>query len=101
MYSVPCEAIFNDHPAVARSALVGVGRQGASQPVIVVEPEGRFPTTRDAARLSAELLERASKHELTNTIRRVLFHRRFPVDVRHNAKINRESLAQWAMEQVK
>jgi hypothetical protein len=25
-----------------------------------------------------------------------LFHRRFPVDVRHNAKIRREELKRWA-----
>jgi hypothetical protein len=29
-----------------------------------------------------------------------LIHPRFPVDVRHNAKIFREKLAVWAAEQV-
>jgi hypothetical protein len=29
-----------------------------------------------------------------------LFHRSLPVDVRHNSKINRELLAQWAARQL-
>jgi hypothetical protein len=31
----------------------------------------------------------------------VLLHPRFPVDVRHNAKIRREDLAPWATEQLR
>jgi hypothetical protein len=31
----------------------------------------------------------------------VLFHDRFPVDVRHNAKIHRLTLAQWAAERLR
>ncbi len=38
MYTIPCEAIFNQHPRVFRSALVGVGARGEQTPVIVVEP---------------------------------------------------------------
>ena len=30
MYTIPCEAIFNQHPSVCRSALVGVGPPGAT-----------------------------------------------------------------------
>jgi hypothetical protein len=30
-----------------------------------------------------------------------LYHKEFPVDVRHNAKIFREKLALWAAEKVK
>jgi hypothetical protein len=29
-------------------------------------------------------------------IREILFHRAFPVDIRHNAKIGRSALAAWA-----
>ena len=32
--------------------------------------------------------------------RRVLFHPGFPVDIRHNAKIGRETLAVWAATRV-
>lgn len=102
MFTVPCEAIFNEHADVFRSALVGVGPAGRQQPVIVVEPEaGRFPGRQRMAAFRAELLELARGNELTRSITQVLFHRAFPVDVRHNAKINREELAVWAAERLK
>jgi hypothetical protein len=36
---------------------------------------------------------------LTRQVKRVLFHKGFPVDARHNAKIDREALARWAVTQ--
>jgi olefin beta-lactone synthetase len=98
MYSVCCEEIFNNHASLYRSALVGVGPPGQQTPVIVAEPEpGLFPATPSAAgALKAELLAIAAGHELTQSIRHVLFHRSLPVDTRHNVKIKREQLALWA-----
>lgn len=98
MFSVCCEAIFNEHPDVYRSALVGVGPAGSQRPVIVVEPEAeRFPRGRKAARrLMEDLVELALSSSLTQSISTFLIHRSFPVDIRHNIKINRERLAQWA-----
>ena len=50
MYPVCCEAVFNRHPDVFRSALVGVGPPGRQRPVIVLEPKpGRMPVGRQAA----------------------------------------------------
>ena len=44
MFSVCCEAIFNEHPRIYRSALVGIGPVPQQTPVIVAEPEeGAFP----------------------------------------------------------
>lgn len=101
LYTIPCEAIFNAHPAVARSALVGVGQDRARQkPMICIElneAAKRAPRTR----LRDELLAIAGAHPLTRSIRAVLFHPRFPVDVRHNAKIFREQLAGWAATKVR
>ncbi|MBN2024137.1 MAG: AMP-binding protein [Pirellulales bacterium] len=98
MYTVPCEAIFNRHEAVFRSALVGAGPAGAQRPVIVVEPHaGRMP--RGAAgreALCRELLALGRASPLTERIETVLLHESFPVDIRHNAKIFREKLAVWA-----
>jgi len=95
--SVRCEAVFNEHPDVFRSALVGVGPPGRSRPVIVVEPErGRFPSGRRVTAFCEELLDLGRANELTRRIDRVLFHRSLPVDIRHNVKINREELAVWA-----
>ena len=97
MYSVRCEAVFNEHPHVFRSALVGVGPRGRQRPVIVVEPvAGRRPLRAEPKGFREELLKLGCANEMTRPIRDVLFHRGFPVDIRHNAKIDREALAQWA-----
>ncbi len=93
------EAIFNAHPDVARTALVGVGAAGQQMPVLVVEPKpGKMPRTADEKQhFIAELLRLGAAHTLTSSIQTVLFYPgRFPVDVRHNAKIQREKLAGWA-----
>ena len=92
LFTIPCEAIFNTHEQVKQSALVGVGPLGQQTPVIVIEPEGSI----NEKILTGELLALAKSHAITQPIQRVLFHPDFPVDIRHNAKINREQLSQWA-----
>ena len=94
LFTVPCEGVFNAHPAVYRTALVGVERGGVVEPVLCVEREKGAATPE--ARLSDELLALGAAHAITMTIRNILFHDDFPVDVRHNAKIFREKLAAWA-----
>jgi acyl-CoA synthetase (AMP-forming)/AMP-acid ligase II len=100
LYSVCCEAIFDEHPAVYRTALVGLGAAPRQTPVLVVEPEpGCFPAAPQAqAELRDSLLELGSRHDLTRSIQRFLFHRSLPVDTRHNVKINREALREWAAD---
>jgi olefin beta-lactone synthetase len=95
LFTIPCEAIFNAHPEVARSALVGVNKRGRVQPVMCVEA-ARWPSRRERRRLLAELLERAGLNAHTRMIETIVFHRSFPVDARHNSKIFREKLARWA-----
>lgn len=101
MYSVCCEAIFNNHPAMYRCALVGIGATGQQTPVIVAEPEaGKFPASEQARRqLRDELLQLGAQNPLTSKISGILFHPGLPVDTRHNVKINRELLAVWAARQ--
>ncbi|RIK76783.1 MAG: peptide synthase [Planctomycetota bacterium] len=94
LYTDPCEGVFNVHPDVRRSALVGIGENGRARPVICVELVESPRQTPEAIR--AELLQLAASFEHTRAIRDVLFHPSFPVDVRHNAKIGREALARWA-----
>ena len=104
LHSVCCEAVFNSVEGVRRAALVGVGSDRSRQrPVIVIEPQAAaFPTTRRQRSAFAERLLRAGAgNPLTRGIRDVLFHRAFPVDIRHNAKIRREVLAQWASRRLK
>jgi acyl-CoA synthetase (AMP-forming)/AMP-acid ligase II len=93
LYTDCCEAIFNQHPQVFRSALIDVGE---GEPAIVIEPEvGAFPLTESQAdTFIAELREYARGNPKTAEIGRFFFEKSFPVDVRHNAKIHRLSLAQ-------
>ena len=95
MFTIPCEAVFNTHSSVFRSALVGVKRNGETEPVLCVEREPERREKSDEA-LRKELLVIAGKHAHTQRIRTILFHPSFPVDIRHNAKIFREKLAAWA-----
>ncbi len=96
LFTVCCEAVFNRCRAVARSALVGVpGEDGFQRPVIVVELAPDHAGD-DKAALTAELLALARGAAHTAAIRDVLFHPGFPTDIRHNAKIRREELAEWA-----
>jgi acyl-coenzyme A synthetase/AMP-(fatty) acid ligase len=98
LFTIPCEAIFNQHPRVYRSALVGVGRRGDQRPVIIVEPwpEHRVRSRADEQTLVRELKELGSQHEHTRDIHDFFVRTSLPVDIRHNAKIFREQLAVWA-----
>jgi len=99
LYTIPCESIFNTHPLVYRSALVGLGPSHHQVPVICIElKKANKRVSRKTVK--AELLDLGSKHEITRGIRVVLFHDAFPVDIRHNAKIFREQLARWAAKRV-
>lgn len=95
LFTIPCEAIFNNHPRVFRSALVGVGPRGRQSPVICIERE-HDDNGRDEKGLEKELLALAEASPVADSIRTVLFHRAFPVDIRHNSKIFREKLSAWA-----
>jgi len=98
MYTICCEALFNEHPAVFRSALVGVGPDKNKIPVILVEMHN---INVNQETLFAELEKIAGENEHTVTIKYFLIHPGFPVDIRHNAKIFREKLAVYAEEQLR
>ena len=101
LYTIPCEAIVNEHPDVFRSALVGIpsaADPAVKEAVMIVEPHR---TSRPEAEILGEVRELAGRHPLTRNIRHFLIHHDFPVDIRHNAKIFREKLAVWAATRVK
>ncbi len=102
LYSVACEGIFNSHPAVFRSALVGVGKAGNKTPVIVFQPwADKFPNRqRDQVLLIEELRSLAGRNKMTNRIKIFLIRKNLPVDIRHNSKIYREQLADWAAKKI-
>jgi acyl-CoA synthetase (AMP-forming)/AMP-acid ligase II len=94
VFPVPLENAFDVTPGVARTALVGVGPRGAERPVLVVEGEEREHVL--LPRLRRRSSELAAGGVRSAAIQDFLFHPRFPVDVRHNAKIRREELKRWA-----
>ncbi|MEU1204460.1 fatty acid CoA ligase family protein [Nocardia sp. NPDC005825] len=96
MFTVQVEQVFNTVAGVARSALVGVGTRGEHLPVLCVELEPG--ADRDA--VERELRGRRDEFEITKPVTEFLFHPRFPVDIRHNAKIGRERLTVWADKQL-
>ncbi len=95
LYTEQVEPIFCTLPAVRRAALVGVGARSEQLPVVCIELQPGTPR-RDRRDLLASLRAIASRHSHTAEITTFLFHRGFPVDIRHNAKIGRELLAVWA-----
>jgi acyl-CoA synthetase (AMP-forming)/AMP-acid ligase II len=99
LYTEQVEPIFNVHPDVVRSALVGVGEPGRQRPVLCIEL--RKGVGKDEhERIVQDVLKMASGHVHTGRIEHVLVHPGFPVDIRHNAKIGREKLAVWAAKLV-
>jgi len=95
LFADQCEAVFNQHPDLLRSAVVGIGARGTQIPVLCIEVIGKLSAV-DTERVHFDLLQLAQAFALTRSIHTVLFHPGFPVDIRHNSKINREELAQWA-----
>jgi len=87
-----CEQVFRTHPRAARCALVGLGRPGGQVPALVAETVLQG----DGILVAAALRQLALAHPATAGIRRFYFRSKFPVDVRHNAKIHRLTLARWA-----
>ena len=92
---------FNQHPDVKRSALVGIGLRTKQEPIIVIEPTNpnRLKSSVVLNKFKEELLECGAKTTITQSIKKILFYPKFPVDVRHNAKIFREKLSLWAEKQ--
>ncbi|NOT87509.1 MAG: AMP-binding protein [Lysobacter sp.] len=93
------EPVFNAHPDVRRTALVGIGAFGEQRPVLCVElREG-------VAAMEWERIELKLRHMGEGFVHTapvqtfLLYPKPFPVDIRHNAKIGRETLAVWAAKQ--
>ncbi len=89
-FTEPCEQVFRSHPRARRCALIG----WEGSPAMVVETRPHSPA--DAVSLARELRALALQHPHTAPIHTFFFRPKFPVDVRHNAKIHRLTLAAWA-----
>ena len=91
--NVPLEQVFNAHPAVFRSALVGLGPEGDERPHLLVELEAGHQWT---PVLEAELRELARGTRWEGVVQGMEPHPGFPTDARHNSKIRNEDLRAWA-----
>jgi len=101
LYTEQVEPVFNAHPAVRRTALVGLGPAGRQRPALVIEPHtpATYAPAAARARLLEELAALGAAHPPARRIGLAFLHPSFPVDVRHNAKIHRLTLARWAATQ--
>lgn len=95
--SVTCEGVFEAHPAVRRSALIRIIVQGQARPALCLELE---PDAEWNLELRDELLALGQGNPLTRPIRHFFHPPAFPVDIRHNAKIDREALGVWAQRRM-
>ncbi len=96
LFTVPCEAIFNTHPYVYRSALIGIGERGSQIPVILIElqPDAQNLASGEREALIEELKVLGARNPQTRRIERIeIRNAPLPVDIRHNSKIFREQLA--------
>lgn len=98
LFTEPIEGVFNAHPGVFRTALVGVPGPAGKLPVICVERETRPGRNLSDQQLVSELRRRSANSPQTAAIEHFLVHPAFPVDIRHNSKIFRERLAVWAAD---
>ncbi len=97
VYPDQVEPVLGAAEGVARAALVGVRRGGRVVPVVCYELDAGSEFFRSGGVIEDALAEQALNFAHTQTIRRFLHYPHpFPVDVRHNSKVNREALAAWA-----
>lgn len=99
LFTEQVEPIFNTHPKVKRTALVGVGKFGRQTPVLCIELHEKASQQEQAA-IQIELEKIGNGFVHTGSVETFLFHPGFPVDIRHNAKIGREKLAAWAAKEL-
>ncbi|MCI4673506.1 fatty acid CoA ligase family protein [Candidatus Mycolicibacterium alkanivorans] len=99
VFPLQVEPLFDAHPKVRRSGLVGVPGPAGELPVLCVEVEPDVGK-HELAGLHQELVARAADSDMANTIHAILFKRRLPVDPRHDSKIERGQLAKWAARQL-
>jgi acyl-CoA synthetase (AMP-forming)/AMP-acid ligase II len=92
------EAVFNEHPDVTRTALVGLGQKGDQLPVIVYQLHTEFARTQRDMALELSALGKRFAH--SRSVKSFAEIDRLPVDIRHNAKILREKVAEWVKKEL-
>lgn len=93
---VAAEQAAETDSSVRRAALVAVGPAGAAAPVIVLETEPRAQRDGHAAPALARRIRALVLEKTGIEVTAVLVVKEHPTDIRHNSKIDRPLLAQWA-----
>ncbi len=89
---MPVERVVERTLGVRRVAAVGVGPTGSQQLVIVIEDPDVDQGPADG------MLAASVREAVEEPVASVLTVRQLPVDIRHNAKIDRAAVALWAAE---
>lgn len=97
-YPIQMEAIFNQHPEIKRTALVSLTIKGRVTPGLVVERHDKSIKMTEAFLKELENLK--TTQVFTQKIEAFFLYKSFPVDVRHNIKIDRSRLSIWAQAQL-
>ncbi|MBD7994458.1 alpha/beta fold hydrolase [Arthrobacter sp. Sa2CUA1] len=93
---VAAEQAAESVPAVRLAALVGVGPAGAQVPVAVIEPDGGARKAGPADQETAAAVRHAVAAACGLDLAAVLVLPQMPTDIRHNSKIDRAALGDWA-----
>ena len=84
---------------VARAAAVGVGPAGTQAVVVIADPEGSAKALRTGrSPLAQPEFARTVREASEVPVSAVLVLEELPTDIRHNSKIDRTRLAEWAAE---
>ncbi len=96
MFTECVEAIFNTHPDAVRTVLVGLGSPGHQLPVVFFQLHEEF--MRGQTEMAGELHSLGQQFSHTRSVKLFAEFDKIPVDIRHNSKIQREVMAEWAKE---
>ncbi len=91
LYSIASESVFNLHPQISKTALI----DGPKGPSLVIEENNEIKNYQE---LRKDLSQIASNNNHTRKIKSFYIQKKFPVDVRHNIKIDRMKLSSLAKQ---
>lgn len=96
LYPIPVESIFNQHPLIKRSALIRVQEGHSNTVAVVLERKDRKTklSSQELNFLRSGLVALGRKYPHTEHIDTFFLYGDFPVDCRHNIKIDRVYLSE-------
>jgi len=97
-YPIQVEAIFNQHHTIRRTALIKLIVNDKVVPALAIETHNKDKKMTDS--FLRELTVLKNSEYFTSEINHFFLYPGFPVDVRHNIKIDRTKLSHWAQKQI-